>query len=89
MAIYRTNGTCSKEIFFKVEDNKLTELKFMGGCSGNLQAITRLLIGQDIDKIIETLQGIQCRNRTSCPEQLTLALREYKEKQAEEAPAKK
>lgn len=50
----------------------------MGGCSGNLQGISRLTIGKDIDEIIGTLKGIKCRNNTSCPDQLALALEEYK-----------
>lgn len=78
MAIYHTKGTCSREIYFSVEDNKLKDVKFMGGCSGNLQGISRLTIGKDIDEIIGTLKGIKCRNNTSCPDQLALALEEYK-----------
>lgn len=78
MAIYHTKGTCSREIYFSVEDNKLKDVKFMGGCSGNLQGISRLTIGKDIDEIIDTLKGIKCRNNTSCPDQLALALEEYK-----------
>jgi len=80
MATYRTSGSCSREIIFSVQDNKLTDLKFLGGCSGNLQAISRLVMGKDIDEVIASLKGIQCRNKTSCPDQLALALLEYKEK---------
>lgn len=80
MPIYRTKGTCSREILFSVEDNKLTDLKFIGGCSGNLQAIQRLCIGKSIDEIIPILSGIKCRNDTSCPDQLAKALTEYKSK---------
>ncbi len=80
MPIYRTKGTCSREILFSVEDNKLTDLKFIGGCSGNLQAIQRLCIGKSIDEIIPILSGIKCRNDTSCPDQLAKALTEYKNK---------
>lgn len=79
MATYRTKGSCSREIYYKVENNKLKELKFIGGCAGNLQAISKLLIGQDIDYIIKNLDGIRCRNNTSCPDQLAAALIEYKE----------
>ena len=81
MAIYRTRGSCSREIFFSVNnDDVLTELKFLGGCSGNLQAVSRLVVGKKIDEIISTLKGIQCRNGTSCPDQLATALKDYKEK---------
>ncbi len=78
MATYRTNGSCSREIIFYVTDNKLTDVKFLGGCSGNLQAIAKLVTGRDIDEVISLLKGIQCRNKTSCPDQLALALIEYK-----------
>ncbi len=80
MATYRTSGSCSREIIFSVQDNKLTDLKFLGGCSGNLQAISKLVMGREIDEVIASLKGIQCRNKTSCPDQLALALLEYKEK---------
>ncbi|MBQ2712540.1 MAG: TIGR03905 family TSCPD domain-containing protein [Clostridia bacterium] len=80
MAIYRTQGTCSKEIIFHVDDNGiLTDLKFLNGCSGNLQGVSRLCVGKHIDEIIAKLQGIQCRNKTSCPDQLAQALLQYKE----------
>lgn len=79
MAIYRTRGTCSREIMFSVENNILTDVKFIGGCSGNLQAVSRLTVGHDIDKIIDTLKNIKCKNDTSCPDQLARALMEYKE----------
>ena len=55
-------------------------MKFIGGCSGNLQGIQRLCIGKPIDEIIATLSGIKCRNDTSCPDQLAKALSEYKTK---------
>lgn len=80
MPIYRTKGTCSREIIFSVDNNILTDLKFIGGCSGNLQGIQRLCIGKPIDEIIATLSGIKCRNDTSCPDQLAKALTEYKTK---------
>ncbi len=81
MAIYRTRGSCSREIIFSVNgEDVLTELKFLGGCSGNLQAVSRLVVGKKIDEVISALKGIQCRNGTSCPDQLATALEDYKEK---------
>lgn len=81
MAIYRTRGSCSREIIFSVNgEDVLTELKFLGGCSGNLQAVSRLVVGKKIDEVISALKGIQCRNGTSCPDQLASALEDYKEK---------
>ena len=82
MNSYMTKGTCSKQILFDVDkDNKLSEVKFIGGCSGNLQAVSRLVKGKDIDEVITTLKGIRCRGNTSCGDQLATALEEYKNKQ--------
>lgn len=80
MESFRTNGTCSKQIIFEVKDNKLTNCKFINGCSGNSQGIARLCFGQDIDYLIERLSGIQCRQGTSCPDQLAKALADFKER---------
>lgn len=78
MESYKTNGTCSREILFDVQDRKIVACKFIHGCAGNTQGVARLAIGRDIDEVINTLSGIQCRNGTSCPDQLAKALIEYK-----------
>ena len=79
MNIYRTKGTCSREIIFNVDENDvLKSVKFVNGCSGNTQGISRLVVGHKIDEIIALLEGIQCRNGTSCPNQLAQALKNYK-----------
>lgn len=78
MYSYKTHGTCSQEILFDVKDNKITELKFIRGCVGNTQGVAKLAIGMDIDEVIARLKGVQCRNGTSCPDQLAQALIEYK-----------
>ena len=84
MEIYNTAGTCSRQIIFRVsEENKISDVKFIGGCSGNLQGIARLVDGQDIDDVISKLKGIICRSGTSCPDQLARALIKYKEKKAQ------
>ncbi len=81
MQTYMTKGTCSRQILFDVtEDLKVKNVKFIGGCSGNLQAVARLVDGKDVDEVIATLKGIKCRSNTSCGDQLALALIEYKEK---------
>ena len=81
MQTYMTRGTCSRQILFDVtEDDKVTNVKFIGGCSGNLQAISRLVDGQPIDQVISTLKGIKCRANTSCGDQFATALEKYKEK---------
>ena len=57
---YITKGTCSTEINFEVENNKITEISFTGGCSGNLQGICSLVKGMNIDDVISKLEGIKC-----------------------------
>lgn len=77
--VYKTFGTCSREINFEVVDNKLTNVSFLGGCNGNLQGIGRLVEGMDIDEVIARVEGIKCGARqTSCPDQLAKALKQYK-----------
>ncbi len=83
MQTYMTKGTCSRQILFDVtEDLKVKNVKFIGGCSGNLQAVARLVDGKNVDEVISTLKGIKCRSNTSCGDQLALALEEYKERLA-------
>ena len=90
MQTYMTRGTCSRQILFDVtEDNKVTNVKFIGGCSGNLQAISKLVEGQDVDRVIATLKGIKCRSNTSCGDQLATALERYKFKKANPEEDKK
>lgn len=83
MESYRTQKTCCRQIIFDVDDNNiLTDVKFINGCSGNLQGIKKLAVGQNIDVLIEKLSGIICRDHTSCPDQLAKALIDYKERKA-------
>ena len=82
---YRTQGTCSQRILFEIEDGKLQNVKFIGGCNGNLKGIAKLVEGMDVDEVIARLDGIRCGfKNTSCPDQLAKALKEYKA-EAEEA----
>ena len=84
MFTYSTKGTCSRMITFDVDaENKIHNVRFMNGCSGNLQGISRLVEGKDIDEVNALLSGIRCRNNTSCPDQLAKAIEDYKEKKAE------
>ena len=81
MYTYKTHGTCSREITFDVEDGKVTNVKFLGGCNGNLQGIGQLVEGMPVNEVIDRLKGISCNGRpTSCPDQLAEALSEVKEK---------
>ena len=76
---YRTRGTCSQRISFDVKDGKLSNVRFLGGCDGNLQGISRLVEGQDVDQVIALMEGIRCGFKpTSCPDQLATALKQYK-----------
>ncbi len=74
---YQPKGTCSYQIDFDVEDNKIYNVKYQGGCNGNLKGIAALVEGQDINVVKEKLKGIKCGMKpTSCPDQLAKALEE-------------
>ena len=76
---YQTNGTCSRSILFEIEDGKVKNVAFIGGCHGNLQGISALVEGQDVDEVITKIEGIHCGMKpTSCPDQLARALKEAK-----------
>jgi len=76
---YKTKGTCTRMIEIEVENEVIKKVTFFGGCSGNTQGISRLVAGMRADDVIAKMQGIDCNGRgTSCPDQLTLALLEYK-----------
>ncbi len=75
---YTTHGTCSRQIIFEVEDNIVTGISFVGGCSGNTQGICALVTGMKVDDVIVRLRGIKCGFKpTSCPDQLAQALEQY------------
>ena len=76
---YKTKGTCSREITFSVEDGKVKNVSFYGGCNGNLKGIGALVEGMDIDDVIARVEGIHCGMKsTSCPDQLAEALKAAK-----------
>lgn len=79
METYKTSGVCSRSIDFEIENGIIKEVKFNGGCPGNTQGVARLVVGRTIDEVINILEGVQCRNGTSCPDQLAKALKQYKE----------
>ena len=77
---YQPKGVCSRQLKFAIQDNKLHDVEFTGGCHGNLQGIGRLVEGMDIDEVISRVEGITCGNKsTSCPDQLAKTLQEAKE----------
>lgn len=79
MFTYTPKGTCSRQILFDVDnEGKMHSVRFIGGCSGNLQGIARLVEGKHIDEVESTLKGILCRAGTSCPDQLSRAVTAYK-----------
>jgi uncharacterized protein (TIGR03905 family) len=79
---YKTSGTCSREIAFDLENGKVKNVKFFGGCNGNLKGIASLVEGMDIDDVIARVEGITCgMKNTSCPDQLAKALKEAKNHQ--------
>ncbi len=74
---YTTKGTCSREIVFDIEDGKLKNVTFIGGCNGNLKGISALVEGMDVSEIIARLEGTTCGMKaTSCPDQLAQALKQ-------------
>ncbi len=84
--IYKTKGTCAKEIKLEVEHGVIRSVEFVLGCPGFTQALNRLLVGVQVEDAIARLKGIQCLDKgTSCPDQLALALSLCKE--SEETPS--
>ena len=74
---FRTQGTCSQLITFDLTDNKVSNIRFYGGCDGNLKAISKILEGADADYIVNALRGNTCGPRpTSCADQLAKAVTE-------------
>lgn len=72
---YRPRGVCASQIRFDLEDGKLHNINFMGGCHGNLKAIGLLLEGADAQEAADKLRGNTCGNRpTSCADQLSRAI---------------
>ncbi|WP_083189735.1 TIGR03905 family TSCPD domain-containing protein [Orenia metallireducens] len=77
MQVFKTSGVCAREIKFKINDeNIIEEVEFIGGCSGNQSAIAALAEGQTVEYVADKLAGIECRNGTSCPDQLSKALKD-------------
>lgn len=75
---YKTKGTCSTDIHFDVEDGKLKNVSFTGGCNGNLKGIGKLVEGMKVEDVIDKLEGTKCGFKsTSCPDQLAEALKKY------------
>ena len=83
---YTPRGVCSRRMTVELEDGIIKDVRIEGGCNGNLQGISKLVEGMDIDTVIERLDGIHCgMKETSCPDQLANALKKAKEKLEKEA----
>ena len=77
---HQNSGTWSREIYFEIEDGKLKNVSFVGGCNGNLKGICALVEGMDVEEVIARLEGTTCGSKpTSCPDQLARALKEARE----------
>ena len=83
MYSHKNVGTCSSRVLFDIHDGVVTDCTFEGGCRGNLQGVSQLVKGRKVDDVIEVLKGIQCRNGTSCPDQLANALIKWKKEHAQ------
>ena len=71
---YKTEGVCSKEIVFDIEDGIIRNVTFVGGCKGNTQGVARLSEGMKAEEVVARLKGVQCRGDNSCPNQFALAI---------------
>mgnify|MGYP003604132874 FL=1 len=81
---YIPKGVCSRRIHIELAGSKVEKVFFEGGCNGNLQGISKLIEGMEIDAVIRRLAGIRCgRRQTSCPDQLSLALQAARNAQAD------
>lgn len=76
---YTPKGVCSMKMIFEIEENIVKSLKIIGGCPGNTVGVSKLIQNKNIDEIIQMLKGIPCGVKgTSCPDQVAIALEEYK-----------
>jgi uncharacterized protein (TIGR03905 family) len=75
---YYPTGVCSREMIFDIDDGIVKDLITIGGCNGNLKGISSLIKGMKIEDVISRLEGIDCNGRgTSCPDQISKALKEF------------
>ena len=80
---FKPTGVCARGLSFEIEDGKVKNVKFNGGCNGNTQGVARLAEGMKIDEVIARLKGVHCGMKpTSCPDQLAQALLAAKEQEA-------
>ena len=76
--VYKTRGVCSSALEICIDNDVIQSVKYHGGCSGNTQGVAALVAGMKVEDAIQRLSGIRCGFKsTSCPDQLSVALREY------------
>ena len=74
--VYKTRGVCPLEIHLRIDQGFLSDIRFVGGgCPGNAHLVNRLLKGRQLDEVLQIVSGIDCRNGTSCPDQLASAIK--------------
>lgn len=77
---YSPRGVCSRRMTVSAENGTITDAQIIGGCNGNSQGLCKLVVGMNVDDAISRLSGIDCGGRgTSCPDQLSFALRQLKD----------
>ncbi len=78
--VYKTKGVCSRAIELELENGIIKSCRFVGGCNGNTQGVSALVVGMSAKDAIKRLRGIDCQGRgTSCPDQLARALEQLTE----------
>lgn len=80
---YQTKGVCARAIDLEIENGVITKCVFDGGCRGNTQGLSRMVIGRPAQEVMTTLRGVECRGNTSCPDQLSHAIEKYLSEQAQ------
>lgn len=81
---YTPRGVCSRKMIVSAEDGVISDAQIIGGCSGNLQGISKLIVGMKVEDAISRLHGIDCGGRgTSCPDQLSIAMQELLDSEKE------
>ncbi len=76
---YNPKGVCAREMLFVIDNDIIKKVEIVGGCSGNSQGISKLCMDRNINDVIDSLRNIKCGNKnTSCPDQLAIALEQYK-----------
>ena len=77
---FNPKGVCSRHYTIEIEDGIIKDIKIEGGCAGNLKGISNILIGMDVDHVIERFDGVDCNGKgTSCPDQIAQALKIYRQ----------